>query len=621
MSFTIEMFDGTHLILIPDDGAVFDPIQFELFKGFPEQKWRNNNNHTGFVIPISEPTLNYLGRHWIKDVDYTITDAAKIMMNYQKLSVKVDTKKAEKRWQYLFNDTVTGFNYPSPLPPFDHQRVTVEAMYGAEYFGLLMEMGTGKSKCVVDEIGLYGLSLRGDENLRIIVTCPKALMVNWEREFKLNFPDVLDYAIQILNKGDLKAVDQIHDLLNETAQTKIILVSQDSVATLRIYLRMFKPTMLVVDESHYLKNPETKRWKAIKNISEVAAMRRILTGSPTPNNVMDLWAQFEILKPAALGYGTYSGFKHAFAKVDNYSGYETVEGIKDGMLDKLREAAARMSFIVKKSQCMDLPEKQYDTIETEMPPAMRDLYDEFRKNFLVTLENGNEVKTEFIIVQMLKLSQICSGFVSSCKAAFDMNGEVLLDDQGDVETTMITDFIPGGDTKLNLMIDDAIECMKESKLIIWSRFRLDLFVIEQRLKERGIQCGRYDGTMTTAERQYTVDQFRDNSDFRCFIGSPKAGGVGLTLLGYDPHTNKNPNDRDLVKNVFYYNNDFNFGTREQSEDRCHRIGVRQSVMYKDYVYSRSIEQFIASRLQSKKDFAESFKNVGEIKALLLGDVA
>lgn len=615
MSFQIDVYNGNTVLLVPD---YYDADEHIKFKAFPERKWHNSAGLVGWSVPVTEPNMKHLQENWVEGKDYKVRPSAKALLGYHKLTVKVDELKAAKRWEYLFNKDIPTYEYPYVLKPFDHQRVTVEAAYGAEYFGLLMEMGTGKTKCFIDETSLYGLGLKADELLKIIVTCPKGLIGNWEREFKKNYADhFLNYHIECLNKGELKAIQQITTLLCSSSPIKIIIVSQDSVSTLLKYLLLLKPTILGIDESHYLKNPSTQRWKAINQLAQASAMRRILTGTPISNNIMDVWSQFELLRPGILGYATYHAFKQRFAEFNDWNGHSTVTGYRDENLEELQEAMAKCSFVVKKAECLDLPPKRYDVIKFEMPPAMREIYDKFASEFYVQLENGSEVSTEHIIVQMLKLGQICSGYVSAIKKVEDVSyeGEV------EPEVTRVIEYIPGGDVKLEGLLERADDVLREGKLIIWSRFKLDSEAIHRALtekyKDRGWFGGKYDSTVNDSVREYNKNAFGDmakdgptagDDNFRWLCGSPRAGGVGLTLLG---------TQRVRCTNVFYYSSDFNFGARDQSEDRVHRIGLLNPVLYTDFIYADSIEEYIAQKLQGKRDLATAVKNIGEIREFLL----
>jgi SNF2 family DNA or RNA helicase len=267
---------------------------------------------------------------------------------------------------------------------------------------------------------------------------------------------------------------------------------------------------------------------------------------------------------------------------------------------------------------LDLPPKRYDTIKFEMPPAMREIYDKFATDFYVKLANGSEVATEHIIVQMLKLGQICSGYVSAIKqveAGLDYDGE------SEPEVTRTIEYIPGGDTKIEGLLERADDVLREGKLIVWSRFKLDSEAIHRALtdkyKDRGWFGGKYDSTVNDGTREYNKNAFGDmavdgptagDDNFRWLCGSPRAGGVGLTLLG---------TNRVRCTNVFYYSSDFNFGARDQSEDRVHRIGLKNPVLYTDFIYADSIEEYIAEKLQNKRDLATAVKNISEIREFLL----
>ena len=609
MSFQIDAYNGNTLLIVPD---FYDVGEDEKFKQFPERKWHNNSTTHGWSVPVTEPNMEWLRQNWVENVDYKVRQGAKSLIGYHKLTVKVDELKTNKRWEYLFEGKPPTFDYPCVLKPFDHQRVTVEASWGAEYFGLLMEMGTGKTKCFIDETQLYAMALKENEILKIVVTCPKGLIGNWEREFHKNYPDLLDYHIECFNKGELKAITQMLNILNSTSPIKIIIISQDSVSTLLKYLLLFKPTILGIDESHYLKNPGTQRWKAVKQLAQASAMRRILTGTPISNNIMDVWSQFELLREGVLGYSTYSSFRARFADYNDWCGHVQVTGYQEENMEELKQAMARCSFVVKKSECLDLPPKRYDTVKFTMPPAMREIYDKFANEFYVQLEGGAEVSTEHIIVQMLKLSQICSGFVSAIKHIVDGDNP---ENEPEIERTL--EFIPGADAKMIAMIDRAEDVMREGKLIIWSRFKLDNEMIYRTLTERGYKGGKYDSTVNDTKREYNKNAFGDmakdgatagDDNFKFLVGSPRAGGVGLTLLG---------TQRVRCTNVFYYSNDFNFGARDQSEDRVHRIGLKNPVLYTDFLYEDSIEEYIASKLQNKRELSTLVKDVGGIKEYLL----
>jgi len=606
--FMIDAFDEKSLIIIAD---TITAEMHTLITGFPEHKWRRVDAQTaGFVVPATKSTLDYLQRTWMKS-EYTVSETANTLMMYEDISARVDEAKAKRRWEYLFEDKDTAFNYPYKRKPFMHQSVAIEAAYGAEYFGHLMEMGTGKTKCIADEIGIYLSKLKGNEMFKCVIVCPKSLMTNWERELHVNIDTGLFHTTIVQLKGELTGLDSIAAAYRDPTNVKIFIVSYDSCGAMLDALRMIKPTMLVCDESQYIKNPESKRFKYVRKIAEVSTMRRILTGSPVSNNITDLFSQFEILRPGALGYNTYAGFKRAFCTIDESGQFEKITGYHD--IDKLKQNMARMSFIVRKDQCLDLPDKMYEVRYIDMPQKMKEVYAEFASSFFVELDNGMEISTEHVIVQMLRLSQICCGFTGAKEKYMKMlpNGDGD-DTKEELERNVITE-IPDGDTKMVQMLEDAVDLVESgSKLIIWSRFRYDNKRMSKRLTDLGIWNGVYDGGANDKDRQDMVDAFNTDNDFKVMIANTGSGGVGLTLLG----TKASP-----CHTAYFYSNDFSYGKRQQAEARNHRIGQVNKVLYRDYVYKDSIEEYISGILNKKRDLSDMVKDVAQLKEYLLKVVA
>jgi len=601
--FDIAAFDGDSFCIVARNTN--DADLYAKLSGFPEKKWIRLRK--GYKVPTTAPNIAYLHANWEED-QYVITAQAKILFQYNKVVSLVDEKRSTKRWEYLFEDTPTTFACPYTKVPFQHQLVAVESMIGAEAFGLLMEMGTGKTYCIALELNYYACIRKESEMLRVIIVCPKALRENWKRELLSGIGDCHDVAVEILN-GDIKSIDQIYNLLNSPAMIKVVITSYDSVDTMQRQLLVFKPTYYCADESHYLKNPEAQRSKANLKVAHAATMRRILTGTPVSNNILDVWHQFEILRKGALGYATYGGFKKQYAYVEKTGQFEKVTGFKEDMIGELKENMAMLSFVVKKERCLDLPERLYTTIAVEMPPAVREQYDAFAEDFYLSLADGTEVKTEFIIVQMLKLSQICCGYAVGMKQTLDPNAPPPVEgEEVDAEFERSVCTIPGGDAKMNVMLDDVEEVCKSGKCIIWSRFRLSNQMMKAKLAERGIIAEVFDGSTKEKDRQRIIDNFNNDLVTRVFIGNPQSGGVGLTLLG---------NKDAPCHTAFFYANSFNFGSREQAEARNHRIGQRNNVLYTDYVYKNSIEEYIAAALQKKRNVSDEIKNISTIKAILL----
>ena len=158
---------------------------------------------------------------------------------------------------------------------------------------------------------------------------------------------------------------------------------------------------------------------------------------------------------------------------------------------------------------------------------------------------------------------------------------------------MITD---DGETKEieNNRLDVLLEVIEEmeGKVIIWSRFRHDILKIQSKLAQiyGAGSVVTYFGDTSMADRDNAIARFQDSADpTRFFVSNPQTGGMGLTL--------------HAAKNVIYYSNDFNLESRVQSEDRAHRVGQQNKVLYVDLVCPNTVDVHIVKTLVNKNRLA------------------
>tara|TARA_R100000388_G_scaffold14151_2_gene11583 strand:+ start:208 stop:1122 length:915 start_codon:yes stop_codon:yes gene_type:complete len=291
---------------------------------------------------------------------------------------------------------------------------------------------------------------------------------------------------------------------------------------------------------------------------------------------MDVYSQIDFLRSGALGFDNYYVFQGRYANLQvrnmGSTSFRQVIGFKN--LDELNNKLDTFSFRVLKKDCLDLPEKLYVPRYVTLTSRQHELYEQIRKEALILFEDGKLASATQVVTQMLRLQQILSGYIKT--------------DDGDQESF---------DTnRLSALLDICHE--NSGKLIIWSRFRYDMNNIHQALtKTFGDGCAAmFFGDTLDNERSLIVDKFQDpNSDLRFFIGNPSVGGRGLTLTA--------------ANTVVYYSNDFNLDTRIQSEDRCHRIGQKNSVTYIDLISENTIDERIVKSLVNKINL--SAKVLGE----------
>lgn len=131
----------------------------------------------------------------------------------------------------------------------------------------------------------------------------------------------------------------------------------------------------------------------------------------------------------------------------------------------------------------------------------------------------------------------------------------------------------------------------DEKCIIFAKYKHEIDTIEEMLRDKGYTYAEFTGRLNQKKRQKSLQEFRDDVQF--LISNKMCGAYGLNL--------------QFCRNIIFYNNDFDFATRSQAEDRVHRIGQTQDVYIYDIVADNSIDTFICNNLDSKYNLVESFK--------------
>ena len=465
--------------------------------------------------------------------------------------------------------------YEFKTEPFEHQRTALLRSWKKEKYALFMEMGTGKSKVLIDTIGiLYG---KGAINAAVIIA-PKGVYKNWaSREIPTHLPDYIEHHIAVWSpnprkkeKEDLTALFDVMDKL------KILVINVEAFSSKKgvTFTEKFifsHLTMFAVDESTTIKNPKAARTKAIIKLSKDAKFRRILTGFPITQSPLDLYSQTETLERNLLGFSSFYSFQNHYGEVVNrYFGGRTVKqvvGFRN--LDELTTKLDKFSFRVLKKDCLDLPDKVYQRRDVELTAEQKKLYNELKEYAITILEDQEQISVTNILTQLLRLHQIVCGHVKS-------------DDDKDIPID-------------NNRIDSMFEVISEmqGKVIIWANYRQNIIEIVNSLHEVfGTQAvSSYFGDTHPDERERVIRDFQDpESPLRFFVGNTQTGGYGITLTE--------------AKNVIYYSNNFDLEKRLQSEDRAHRIGQTNKVTYVDLVAKDTIDEKIVDALRNKLDLAQ-----------------
>ena len=461
-------------------------------------------------------------------------------------------------------------NYKFKSKPFAHQSKALEMSWNKEVFAYFMEMGTGKSKVLIDNIAM--LYNAGKINAALIIA-PKGVYKNWfDSEIPNHMPDYIEKKIGIW-KTDPNA-KELKPLFETGAELHILIMNVEAFSTKKgvEFAKKFLSchrTIIGIDESTTIKNPMAKRTRAIIELGVKCKYKRILTGSPVTKSPLDLFSQCYFLSPFLLGHESFYTFKtrYAITKQVNVSGrmVHLVVGYRN--LPELSEKVKPFSYRVLKDDCLDLPPKTYTKRIIELTDEQKKVYKSMKEKAIAFL-NGKMVSTAAVITQLMRLHQITCGHFKS--------------DDGTVQKIK------------NNRINQLMEILEEveGKAVIWAHYRYDIeAIVEAISKEYGENSVvTYYGDTSTDDRQKAIKKIQDkNSSVRFIVGTPQTGGYGITLTG--------------ASTMIYYSNGYDLEKRQQSEARIDRIGQEKPMTYIDIIAEGTVDDKIVQSLRKKVNIA------------------
>ena len=465
--------------------------------------------------------------------------------------------------------------YKFKTKPFEHQKDALKKCWNKKAFAIFAEMGTGKTKIALDNACILYNKGRID---RLLVVAPKGTYMNWvDQEIPVHVPDyiekdVLAWKPNITEKYEL----QLKAIRNaENFKLKIFVMNVESLSTKKgcYYAKLFLSgkSMMIVDESTTIKNPQAKRTKNILELSKEAPYKRILTGSPVTQSPMDLWSQMDFLEPEILGQQSFYAFRTKYAVLITASAaggtHKFQKIVKFKNLKELGKLVSPHSYRILKKDCLDLPDKIFTKRIIELSDEQKKAYSEM-KTSAITILKGEAATAVNVLTQLIKLHQITCGHMKT--------------DSGDIINLK------------NSRLDELMQILGETtgKAIIWANYIHDINTIESAIKkEFGLDsyCTYY-GATKQEDRQACINKFQDETNpVRFFIGNTQTGGYGITLT--------------QASTVIYYSNNYDLEKRIQSEDRAHRIGQKNPVLYVDLVAKETVDEKIIQALRNKVNIA------------------
>ena len=463
-------------------------------------------------------------------------------------------------------------NYKFKTKPYKHQLTALEKSWHKENFAYFMEMGTGKTKVLIDNLAM--LYDKGKVDGALIIA-PKGVVKTWyEQELPTHLPDHIENVTVLWQPNITKSQEEkLNSLFEIETALHILIMNVEALSTDKGVKFAYKflnshKVLMAIDESTTIKTPAAKRTKNIIDLGEKAKYRRIMTGSPITKNPLDLYTQCYFLDPYLLDHASYYSFRNRYAimKTMHVRGKSIQVVSKFQNLSELSDVVKTFSDRVLKEDCLDLPPKNFTKRHIILTHDQRKIYEQMKKAAMAVL-NGKVTTTMTVLTQLMRLHQITCGHFTA--------------DDG------TTQLIPNNRiTELMNILEET-----EGKVIIWANYQRDVNQIIKNVTEKYGEGSIVDyyGLTPQEDRQDNIRKFQNGPECRFLIGTPQTGGYGITLT--------------KANTVVYYSNGYDLEKRLQSEDRAHRIGQKKNVTYIDLIAEDTVDEKIVEALRKKINIA------------------
>jgi SNF2 family DNA or RNA helicase len=454
-----------------------------------------------------------------------------------------------------------------PVELWEHQREALMRSAGRKYYALFFEQGCGKTATAIHFY--WQKCAEAGCALRALIFCPPIVISNWGREFREHMPQAV---VRELTGPGTRRANKL-TLFNNGAY-RVAVTNYESVLIPSFFtaVKAWKPEVLILDESHKVKDPASKRTKAITELATTIEYRMLLTGTPCPNSLEDIFSQFRILDGGETFGNNFIRFREEFFTNKNawqrsrfaYPNWQPKKGAEEEIQRRMAPSAMRVA----KSECLSLPPLVRQYIDVDLTSEQRRAYESMERHGVVRLPEGKVASADLAITKAVRLQQLASGFVQA--------------DDGSIKR-----FFPN---KRAETLREVIESFpKKAKFIVWAVYRENYLDIRHVLDEMRIQYVELTGEVPHIKRAENIACFRENLLCRAVIGNPQAAGIGINLVE--------------AEYSIFYSRGFSLESDMQAEARNHRGGseIHQQVVRIDLVARGTIDEVVLLALKEKKD--------------------
>ncbi len=464
--------------------------------------------------------------------------------------------------------------YAMTTETLPHQQAALAKLLPARVGALFMDMGTGKSRTVLDLA-----RLRSEKWDRLIWLCPISAKQTVRQE-------VLKHTT--LTDADLYLFDDRTQARSLPLDRVVYIVGLESLSSsVRVISALdaliTERSFVVADESTLIKGHLARRTQRLTNMAARARYRLLLTGTPVTQGVVDLFAQLRFLSPAILGYNSFWSFAANHleyeTRADEYGHLRrTGRILRAHNVDLLAAKMQPYVYQVKKDECLTVPAKLYETRSCRMTTEQRILYAQAKDEFLsLDLDAWDSMAIYRLFTALQTIS--CGWWRRG----------------GDEETGAPGELLTAPHYRVGLLLVTIREIPVDEKVIIWAKYRraVDEIVAALRDEWGADSVAEFHGGLSERARNAQLDDWRTTTGARFLVATQSAGSHALTLT-------------EAAYAVFYADS-FKASERLQAEDRVHRIGQTRRPVYITLGCDNGIDQRIQQALTRKQNVLRSFQ--------------
>lgn len=429
---------------------------------------------------------------------------------------------------------------------YDYQRQAVDKLSHVKVGALYMEMGTGKTRTALE---LINLRLITGKIEKVLWLCPYSV----QRDLPELLSEHCEGFMDICRICGIESLSSSYRLKAELLE----------------YV-MSAHTYLIVDESLLVKNPFAYRTCNVMEISQKCTYKLILNGTAISRNEADLFAQWYILDWRILGYKSYYSFSanHLEMDADHPGRVKRVLNV-----EYLTRKIAPYTFECRKEDVLKLPDKIYHKAPFRMTDEQDEHYAEISDILLLQV---NELRPETIYRTFGALQAIASGFFVKLN-------------ESETHGSLLRMYEPLDNPRIRALLN-VLKKIGDEQAVIYCKYTQE---IEDIIEVLGDSALPFYGDISQKERQKNKQIFKCGA-VQYLVANKSCAKFGLNL--------------QFCHNEIFYNNDWDWSTRVQAEDRLHRPGQKKDVQIWDIYASGTIDQSILSCLSRKERLADLFRN-------------